>query len=204
MVTLVEVIQCQDLLDVTPIDRVVASKLNHEMSGKVDYNPGLTLAKIDPDSKDLILVKSENDQLVKFKFDPGKGLKYKERTKIGGQIDGGRKPIKLDQETLDLFGDLGRGGRDLVYERMKMRTGNWETRKRDEIKFVGGGILEKKLLLTEEDDRIIEGRGRQQLNQMDASSLKSMDVVRAESRGKIIISYFFFALPMKAITVDSA
>ena len=39
-----------------------------------------------------------------------------------------------------------REAKDLIYEAMKMRTGNWKTWNKDRYEVVGGGILEKKLL----------------------------------------------------------
>ena len=39
-----------------------------------------------------------------------------------------------------------RQAKDLVYEAMKMRTGNWKTWDRNRFEIVGGGILEKKML----------------------------------------------------------
>ena len=39
-----------------------------------------------------------------------------------------------------------REGKDLVYEAMKMRTGNWKTWDKNRFEVVGGGIVEKKLL----------------------------------------------------------
>ena len=39
-----------------------------------------------------------------------------------------------------------REGKDLIYEAMKMRTGNWKTRDPARVTVVGGGILEKRIL----------------------------------------------------------
>ena len=39
-----------------------------------------------------------------------------------------------------------REGKDLVYEAMKMRTGNWKSWDPNRVQIVGGGILEKKML----------------------------------------------------------
>ena len=39
-----------------------------------------------------------------------------------------------------------REGKDLVYEGMKMRTGNWKSWDPNRVQIVGGGILEKKML----------------------------------------------------------
>lgn len=38
-----------------------------------------------------------------------------------------------------------REGKDLVYEGMKMRTGNWKSWDPNRVQIVGGGILEKKI-----------------------------------------------------------
>ena len=35
---------------------------------------------------------------------------------------------------------------DLIYEAMKMRTGNWKSWDKNRVQIVGGGILEKKML----------------------------------------------------------
>jgi hypothetical protein len=39
-----------------------------------------------------------------------------------------------------------RDPRDLIYEAMKMRTGNWRPWDNERVEIVGGGILEKKML----------------------------------------------------------
>ena len=39
-----------------------------------------------------------------------------------------------------------RQGKDLIYEAMKMRTGNWKTWDPNRVQIVGGGILEKRIL----------------------------------------------------------
>jgi hypothetical protein len=39
-----------------------------------------------------------------------------------------------------------REGKDLVYEAMKMRTGNWKSWDPNRVQIVGGGILEKKMI----------------------------------------------------------
>ena len=39
-----------------------------------------------------------------------------------------------------------REGKDLIYEAMKMRTGNWKSWDPNRVQIVGGGILEKKML----------------------------------------------------------
>ena len=51
--------------------------------------------------------------------------------------------------TSDIYTDQEetlRQAKDLIYEAMKMRTGNWKTWDRNRFEIVGGGILEKKML----------------------------------------------------------
>ena len=53
----------------------------------------------------------------------------------------GQEPVTDIREPRD------REAKDLVYEAMKMRTGEWKTWDRNRFEIVGGGIVEKKLLL---------------------------------------------------------
>ena len=46
----------------------------------------------------------------------------------------------------DVRQPIFREAKDLVYEAMKMRTGQWKTWDRNRFEVVGGGIVEKKLL----------------------------------------------------------
>lgn len=61
--------------------------------------------------------------------------------------------------------DNQRQGKDLIYEAMKMRTGNWPSWDRNRVEMVGGGILEKKMLgesqigIQEYEDPQHESRG---------------------------------------------
>ena len=80
------------------------------------------------------------------------------------------KPIVMTKEG-------NRNKKDLVYEAMRMRTGNWEPQDVDAIKIVGGGILEKKILESVKRNDGPEGRV--------PSSISALNLGRHyESRGK--------------------
>jgi len=72
-----------------------------------------------------------------------------------------------------------REGKDLVYEGMKMRTGNWKSWDPNRVQIVGGGILEKKMLG--------ERGGMEELGtpQHESREMQCCDELTVESFGEI-------------------
>ena len=79
-----------------------------------------------------------------------------------------------------------RDPRDLIYEAMKMRTGNWKPWDRDRVSIVGGGVLEKELALASKKSELLNKNDELMLTMQFRHRDSSHDIPTHEGRGKQI------------------